>query len=278
MYPNPMQINVRALRHDYPQRKGAPLRAIQNIDLDIQVGEFVTLIGPSGCGKSTLLRILSGLLEPTGGTVLLSDQPPQKLVAAKRIGWLAQNPALLPWKTVSENIALAQQINPQNHRPLLSPGDLLTLVGLIDFAEAYPFSLSGGMQQRVALARTLALGADLWLMDEPFAALDELTRDALIKDVLALRETQAASRKLQATSDTSAHSSLPTVLWVTHHIYEAARLADRVLVMTPRPGQIAAEVRVNLPRPRDESQPEFQAIVTKLRAQLQAKIYQPHTA
>lgn len=272
-----MQINVRALRHDYPQRKGALLRAIQNIDLDIQVGEFVTLIGPSGCGKSTLLRILSGLLEPTSGTVLLSAQPPQKLVAAKRIGWLAQNPALLPWKTVSENIALAQQINPQNHRPLLSPRDLLALVGLTDFAEAYPFSLSGGMQQRVALARTLALGADLWLMDEPFAALDELTRDALIEDVLALRETQAASRKLQVTSDTSAHSSLiashfplPTVLWVTHHIYEAARLADRVLVMTSRPGQIAAEVRVNLPRPRDESQPEFQAIVTKLRAQLQA--------
>jgi len=246
-----MQIKVRSLSHKYPQRKGY-LQVIQNIDLDIQEGEFVALLGPSGCGKSTLLRILSGLLEPTSGAVLLEEQPPQKLVAAKRVGWLAQNPALLPWKTVQANITLAQQINPQNHRSQLPTRDLLELVNLTDFGEAFPFALSGGMQQRVALARTLALGANLWLMDEPFAALDELTRENLTTELLHLW------RQFR-----------PTVVWVTHHIYEAVRLADRVLVMTPRPGEIAAEVAIDQPRPRDESQPAFQAIVADLRQKLQ---------
>jgi NitT/TauT family transport system ATP-binding protein len=247
-----MQITVRSLSQEYSQRKGFHLQAIQSIDLDIQNGEFVALIGPSGCGKSTLLRILSSLLKPTSGTVILGGQPPQKQVAAKRVGWLAQNPALLPWKTVQQNIALAQQINPQNHRTLLPSRDLLELVNLTDFAEAYPFTLSGGMQQRVALARTLALGADLWLMDEPFAALDELTRETLTTELLHLW------RQFR-----------PTVVWVTHHIYEAVRLADRVLVMTSRPGQIAAEVVIAQPRPRNESCPEFQTVLTELRSKLQ---------
>ena len=246
-----MQIQVRSLSHEYFQRK-TQLQAIQKINLDIPEGEFWALIGPSGCGKSTLLRILSGLLKPTSGTVLLENQPPQKLVAKKRVGWLSQNPALLPWKTVQENIALAQQINPQNHRTLLETEKLLEMVNLSDFAEAYPFTLSGGMQQRVALARTLALGADLWLMDEPFAALDELTRETLIAELLQLWQ-----------------QFRPTVVWVTHHIYEAVRLADRVLVMTPRPGQIAAEIIIDQPRPRQETHPEFLSIVDALRTQLQ---------
>jgi len=247
-----MQIKVRSLSHQYPQRKGY-LQALQNIDLEVQEGEFMALIGPSGCGKSTLLRILSGLLEPTSGTVLLESQLPSKLVALKRVGWLAQNPALLPWKTVRANISLAQQINPQNHRNQLTTRELLELVHLSDFAEAYPFTLSGGMQQRVALARTLALGADLWLMDEPFAALDELTRESLTAELVQIW------RQFR-----------PTVVWVTHHIYEAVRLADRVLVMTSRPGQIAAEVVINQPRPRAENSPELQTILSELRRELQA--------
>jgi len=259
-----MQITVRSLSHKYPQRKETYLHALHNIDLDIQDGEFVALIGPSGCGKSTLLRILSGLLESTNGTVLLGAQPPQIRVAAKRVGWLAQNPALLPWKTVQQNIALAQQINPQNHRTKLPTSDLLELVNLSDFAEAYPFTLSGGMQQRVALARTLALGADLWLMDEPFAALDELTRERLIAELLNLWRNSHLP-----TGKENGAGARPTVVWVTHHIYEAARLADRVLVMTPRPGQICAEIVIDQPRPRDESLPEFQIIVSELRAKLQ---------
>jgi NitT/TauT family transport system ATP-binding protein len=246
-----MQITVRSLNHKYPQRKGAPLQAIQDIDLDISEGEFIALIGTSGCGKSTLLRILSGLLTPTGGTVKLGCQLPREQVVAKRVGWLAQNPALLPWKTVRENIALAQQINPQKHRALLPSEDLIELVGLPEFTEAYPFTLSGGMQQRVALARTLALGADIWLMDEPFAALDELTRETLTAELLAIWQRFR-----------------PTVVWVTHHIYEAARLADRVLVMTSRPGQIAARIPINLARPRDESQPAFHAVIAAIRSNL----------
>ena len=247
-----MQITVRSLNHKYLQRKSAPLQAIHDIDLDISEGEFVALIGTSGCGKSTLLRILSGLLTPTGGIVKLGDQLPQAWIAAKRVGWLAQNPALLPWKTVQENITLAQQINPQRHRALLPSKDLVELVGLTDFADAYPFTLSGGMQQRVALARTLALGADLWLMDEPFAALDELTRETLTTELLRIWQRFR-----------------PTVIWVTHHIYEAARLASRVLVMTPRPGQIAAQIPINLAYPRDESQTAFQTVISSIRSKLQ---------
>jgi NitT/TauT family transport system ATP-binding protein len=267
-----MQITVRSLTHAYPQRGGTPLVAVQDVDLDVRSGEFVALIGPSGCGKSTLLRVLSGLLEPAAGTVKLNGEPPREMVAVKRIAWLAQNPALLPWKTVRENIALAQRINPQNHRTLHPIDDLLNLVSLADFADAYPHTLSGGMQQRVALARTLALGADLWLMDEPFAALDELTREQLTQEVLRL---WAGSGRRAAVSDDRSRAQPATVIWVTHHIYEAVRLADRVLVMTPRPGRIAAEIPVGLPRPRDDRQPEFQAAVAELRALLMAAPHVP---
>ena len=276
-----MRITARSLTRTFPRRNGEPIEAIREIDLEIRPGEFVALIGPSGCGKSTLLRILSGLLEPSAGSVKLNGQPPREMTAVKRIAWLAQNPALLPWKTVRENIALAQRINPQNHRTLHPVDDLLALVSLADFRDAYPHTLSGGMQQRVALARTLALGADLWLMDEPFAALDELTREQLTGEVLQLwsresgvesRESGVASQELPTPHSrlTTNDSRLTTVLWVTHHIYESVRLADRVLVMTPRPGRIAAEIPVNLPRPRDDRQPEFLAAVAELRALLTA--------
>ncbi len=241
-----MEIAVRALRHDF-----AALPVLREINLEIPSGQFAALIGPSGCGKSTLLRILAGLLPPSGGAVTLGGQPPQRARAAKKVGFLSQNPALLPWRTVLQNVTLAQRINPQNHRPRHQPEDLLAMVGLSDFAAAYPFTLSGGMQQRVALARTLALGAPLWLMDEPFAALDELTRERLGLELLSLWERFR-----------------PTVLWVTHHIYEAVRLADRVLVFTPRPARLTADLPVPLPRPRREDTPQFQALVRDVRAAL----------
>ncbi len=244
-----MDISLRALRHAY-----GGLAVLREIDLDIPSGQFAALIGPSGCGKSTLLRILAGLVPPSGGAATLGGQPPKKALAAKRIGFLSQNPALLPWKSVLQNVALAQRINPRNHRPRQAPEALLEMVGLSDFAGAYPFALSGGMQQRVALARTLALGAPLWLMDEPFAALDELTRERLGGELLSL---WARFR--------------PTVLWVTHHIYEAVRLADRVLVFTPRPARLAADLPVPLPRPRDEASPAFQALVRQVRLALDAQ-------
>lgn len=245
-----MSIVVRHLNHVFAG-PSAPLQALRDVQLQVADGEFVALIGPSGCGKSTLLRVLASLLSPTAGEVRINGHAPDEMVAAKRIAWMAQSPALLPWRTVRANVALAQRINPQPGRRVLSPDELLALVGLEDFAEAYPFTLSGGMQQRVALARTLALGADVWLMDEPFAALDELTREELTEEVLRLWQTFH-----------------PTVLWVTHHIYEAVRMADRVLVMSARPGHIRTELAIELPRPRDETTPEFTQLVRALREAL----------
>jgi len=246
----PMSIVVRHLSHVFTGRS-ASLQALRDVEFQVADGEFVALIGPSGCGKSTLLRVLANLLSPTEGEVRVNGHAPDEMAAAKRIAWMAQSPALLPWRTVRANVALAQRINPQPQREVLSPDELLALVGLEDFADAYPFTLSGGMQQRVALARTLALGADIWLMDEPFAALDELTREELTAEVLRLW-----------------HAFRPTVLWVTHHIYEAVRMADRVLVMTPRPGRIRTELAVELPRPRDETTPAFTRLVRTLREAL----------
>jgi NitT/TauT family transport system ATP-binding protein len=166
---------------------------------------------------------------------------------------MAQNPALLPWHTALANVAISQKINPRHHRSeaTLTPQELLNLVNLGDFKRAYPFTLSGGMQQRVVLARTLASGAAVWLMDEPFAALDELTREALALEVLALWQ------RFQT-----------TVLWVTHSIQEAVRLADRVLVMSPRPGTILSQHQISLPRPRDDTSLEFQQHVRALREDL----------
>jgi NitT/TauT family transport system ATP-binding protein len=170
---------------------------------------------------------------------------------AHAIAWMAQSPALLPWLDARQNVALAQQFIPANGHNHLSPEEVLTRVGLNDVSHAYPFTLSGGMQQRLALARLLAMDARLWLMDEPFAALDEITRERLTAELLELWQP------LQ-----------PTVLWVTHNIYEALRLADRVIVFTPAPGQIAADVSINLPRPRREDDPQFQQTLALVRSAL----------
>lgn len=249
-----MNIRVSRLDHTYAQRKGRPLPALREIDLEIRAGEFVALIGPSGCGKSTLLRILAGLLAPSQGTVTLDDMLPEDAIARKQIAWMAQRPALLPWRTAAENVSLALQINAQNGRPYFAPLELLDLVQLRDFAHAYPFTLSGGMQQRVALARTLALGAAAWLMDEPFTALDDLTRENLTSELLQLWQRFR-----------------PTVLWVTHSIQEAVRVADRILVMTPRPGRLHAQHAIHLPRPREDTSPAFQEQVREIRLDLALK-------
>jgi NitT/TauT family transport system ATP-binding protein len=246
-----MNISISGLSHTYTQPKKGFLHVLKDIHLEVQSGEFVALIGPSGCGKSTLLRILAGLVTASQGKVSLGNLPPSKAIVKKQVSWMAQNPALLSWQTVYKNIALAQKINPQNSRSVLSPDELLGLVKLDDFSKAYPFTLSGGMQQRVVLARTLASGAAVWLMDEPFTALDELTREALTLEVLGLWARF--------------HT---TVLWVTHSIQEAVRLADRVLVMSPRPSQISCQITVPLPRRRDETSSAFQQIVRSLREQL----------
>lgn len=224
-----------------------PVEALREVDLDVPAGTFTALVGASGSGKSTLLRIVGGLTEPTGGTVTMAGRTPSELRRDKSVGWMAQSPALLPWRTVLENVELAQTINPRPER-LNGAAHLLDLVGLAGDAGTFPRKLSGGMQQRAALARTLAIGAPLWLMDEPFSALDELTRETLATDLLGIW------RDLR-----------PTVLWVTHNIPEAVLLADQVVLLTPRPGTVADVIEVGLDRPRDPTAPIFQDVVRRAR-------------
>lgn len=234
-----------------------PVAALSDIDLTAMPGSFVAVAGASGSGKSTLLRILGGLTAPTAGSVSVFGRSPDQIRAAKGVGWMAQQPALLPWRSVQDNVALAQQINPQPGRAVLPPRELLEMVGLGNVGQAYPGQLSGGMQQRVALARTLAIGAPLWLMDEPFASLDEITRETLADDLL----------RLWAEVRT-------TVVWVTHHIPEAIALADTVMLLTPGPGTVAGVIDVDLPRPRDATSTAFQDLVRAARSTLR-QVRQP---
>jgi NitT/TauT family transport system ATP-binding protein len=217
------------------------LTALADVSLTAGRGEFVSVIGPSGCGKSTLLRIVGGLLEPAAGRVLIDGRSPREAQKDKDIGLVFQDPSLLPWRTVLGNVKLPLEVNPtDSRRPLFQPQELLELVGLSAFADYHPHQLSGGMQQRVAIARALVFQPSLLLMDEPFGALDEITRSAMRYELLRIWQ--------------STHSERPkTVLFVTHSIAEAITLADRVVVLTPRPGQVRAVIDVELPRPRDES-------------------------
>ena len=232
------------------------VHALEAIDLTVEPGEIVTLLGPSGSGKTTLLRLVGGLAEPTAGRVTVAGGSPHDARAGKRIGFVPQSPALLPWRTVAANARLLLDVNRRRtvHGP--SPTELLGEVGLLDFADAYPHQLSGGMQQRVALVRAMALGAPLLLMDEPFAALDEITR-ADMRHLLARLCEQLAT----------------TVLFVTHSIAESVFISDRVGVLSARPGRLVGIETIDLAHPRHpelEDDPAFFAIETRLRALLHA--------
>ena len=245
-----MDLRIDHLSHTFAGRQPRP--AIENLTLRVPTGQFVALVGPSGCGKSTLLRLIAHLLTPTQGAISLGGLTPSEAVAQQRIAWMAQSPALLPWLTVFDNAALAGRLSPAGASAgSLPPDEALRRVRLSDVAGSFPFMLSGGMQQRLALARTLTLPAKLWLMDEPFAALDELTRERLAEELLELW------RPLR-----------PTVLWVTHNLHEAVRLADRVLVLTPRPARVAADIAVDLPHPRDDGDPAFIDVLRRVRGAL----------
>ena len=233
-------ILVEGLSKVFPHR-GRPLEALRRLDLRVGWGEFVSVIGPSGCGKSTLLRIVGGLLEPTAGRIHIDGRSPRDAQKTKDIGLVSQDPSLLPWRTVLGNVTLPLEVNRiDRRRPRFQPQELLELVGLSAFADYHPHQLSGGMQQRVAIARALVFQPSLLLMDEPFGALDEITRSAMRYELLRIWQ--------------SARSDRPrTVLFVTHSISEAIALSDRVVVLTPRPGQTRAVIDIELPRPRDES-------------------------
>ncbi|HEY3485198.1 MAG TPA: ABC transporter ATP-binding protein [Ilumatobacteraceae bacterium] len=231
------------------------LDALAPIDLDVARGEIVTLLGPSGCGKTTLLRLVAGFERATTGTITVDGGTPEEARAAKRIAIVPQSPALLPWRTVTENARLLLDVN-RRANPIGAPdvGELLDEVGLGDFADTAPRHLSGGMQQRVALVRAFALGAPILLLDEPFASLDEITRTDMRHLLARLCERTSAS-----------------VLFVTHSIAESVFLSDRVAVLSSRPGSIVGIEPIEFAHPRRpelEDDPRFFAVETRLRALL----------
>jgi NitT/TauT family transport system ATP-binding protein len=209
--------------------------ALGPFDLDVKRGEFVSLLGPSGCGKSTALRLIAGLTEPSSGTVSVSRRA-SEAHAGHSIGFVFQEPTLMPWASVRDNVRLPLRLA---HVPAAEAdqriGEALAQVGLAEFTEAYPRELSGGMKMRVSLARALVTSPDILLMDEPFAALDEITRFRLNNDLLELW------RKLHM-----------TIIFVTHSVFESVYLSQRVIVMSQRPGRFNAEFRIDTPEPRVE--------------------------
>jgi NitT/TauT family transport system ATP-binding protein len=238
---------------------GGDLVALDGIDLSFERGEFVSIIGPSGCGKSTLLRIVGGLMAPTAGRVLIDGKAPREAQREKQVGFVFQDPSLLPWSNVSDNVRLPLQVN--KRKTSRDPERLIDLVGLSNFKRYYPHQLSGGMQQRVAIARSLVTSPSLLLMDEPFGALDEITRSTMRFELLRIWRSEAEERNT-------------TVLFVTHSIPEAILLADRIIVFTPQPGRVAADIRIDLPRPRPEeieSAPAFLEYSRQLRSLLRER-------
>jgi NitT/TauT family transport system ATP-binding protein len=227
----PPAIEVLSAHKTYPNGTVA----LQPVDLAIQEGEFVTLLGPSGCGKSTLLKMIAGLLEPTDGRLLLWRKPVRSLEETRRkLAFVFQSPTLMPWASVAANVRLPLDLaGIKGAEADARVADALALVGLGKFAGQLPRALSGGMQMRVSIARSLVVQPNLLLMDEPFGALDEITRHKLDSELLQLWQ----SRKL-------------TVVFVTHSIHEAVFLSNRVVMMAARPGRIVEEVLIDEPYPR----------------------------
>jgi ABC-type nitrate/sulfonate/bicarbonate transport system ATPase subunit len=232
-----------------------PLAVLQDINLQVGVGEFVTLIGPSGCGKSTIFNILAGLEEADAGEILLDGQPLNK---AGQVAFMPQRDALLPWRTILDNVILGLELRkvPRKEARRRALGQLETF-GLKGFEQNYPFQLSGGMRQRAALLRTILMEREVLLLDEPFGALDALTRATLQEWLLRL---QSQLRR--------------TILFITHDVDEAILLSDRIYVLTPRPASVSLVQEVTLPRPRPPeitTAPEFVALKAKLLAALKAE-------
>jgi NitT/TauT family transport system ATP-binding protein len=229
--------------------------ALEGIELAIEEGEFVSLIGPSGCGKSTLLRIIGDLIQPTTGTVRVNGKPAPQARGDRDYGIVFQDPVLYDWRTVARNISLPLELARWNRRRRNERvQEMLRLVELTGFEGHYPWQLSGGMQQRVSIARALSFDPALLLMDEPFGALDEMTRERLNLELLRIWEASGS-----------------TMVFVTHSIAEAVFLSTRVVVMSPRPGRISNVITVDLPHPRTAAireDPRFFELVTSVREAL----------
>ncbi len=227
-------------------RTGQAIEALRDVDLGVHAGEFLTIVGPSGCGKTTFLRILAGLIEPTGGSVLLDGVPIHG--PNPSVGFVFQSDNLMPWRTIRDNVGFGPELRGESRGSWKHRVEgLLDLVGLAGFADYYPHQLSGGMRQRVNIARALAIEPDVLLMDEPFGALDAQTREIMQDELL---------RIWQATGN--------TVVFITHQIDEAIFLADRLLILAARPGRVQEILDIDIPRPRSldvKRTPEFGGLV-----------------
>jgi NitT/TauT family transport system ATP-binding protein len=247
-------VDARAVTKRFASQAGVQT-ALEEVSLTVRDGEFVSLLGPSGCGKTTLLRIIGGLERPSSGDLRIEDGTVDSALQSRKFGFVFQDAALLPWRTVFDNAALLLDVTGQaDARDRVAP--LLEMVGLAGFEGHYPAQLSGGMRQRVALARALALDPDILLMDEPFAALDALTRDRMGEELLRIWDGGRA------------------VVFVTHSIAEAVLLSDRVVVLSARPGRIVADVAIELPRPRAagvRTSAEFAAYEAELRGHIEGE-------
>lgn len=246
------EIKIEHVGMSYVNDKGTEVTALSDINVDIKKGEFISLLGPSGCGKTTLLRIIADLLQPTSGTVTVCGETPEKIRLQQKYGIVFQSPVLYDWRDVRKNIALPMEIMKISKKEQKARIDeMVEMVGLKEFEHHYPSQLSGGMQQRVGIARALAIQPEILLMDEPFSALDEFTREKLHLDLLKIwRKTNK------------------TVIFVTHNISEAVFLSDRVCVLSPHPGRLSAIVDIDLPRPRVNEMRDtdhFNHLIAKIR-------------
>ena len=212
------------------------LHVLDNIKFDVSEGEFISIIGPSGCGKTTLLKIIGGLINSTKGEITIRDNPAGLALKRRDIGFVFQNSNLLPWRNSLKNVGLPLEIIGKDNSSLNNPKKLLKIVGLEGFENAYPKELSGGMQQRVAIARALTFEPLILLMDEPFGALDEITRNKMNLELLRIWKEEK--------------TTISTIIFVTHSIPEAVFLSDKVIVLSKRPAKIEKTVNIDLPRPR----------------------------
>ena len=253
--------SAQVVARDVGKRFANGVEALRGMDLVIGAGEFVSIVGPSGCGKSTMLRLVAGLTQATSGTLTIAGLPPPAARRRQDLAYVFQDPTLLPWRPVAKNVALPLELRRFGRAETVSlVENALEMVGLSDFAGAYPRQLSGGMRMRVSIARALVTRPGLLLLDEPFGALDEITRQRLNEEILDLWRRDRW-----------------TGLFVTHNVPEAVFLSRRVLVMSPRPGRLLTAVQVPFDYPRApglRTDPDFNAVVEEVSHQLREVCYQ----
>jgi NitT/TauT family transport system ATP-binding protein len=255
---HPVAISVKDVTKAFGDEERRTV-ALEDISVDLRLGEFVSILGPSGCGKSTLLRLVSGLVPPTSGSISVGGLAPLEARKKRQFGIVFQSPVLFDWRTVEQNVGLPLQVMRESgSKRKARVEELLELVGLTEFRKHYPWQLSGGMQQRVSIARALTFAPPFLLMDEPFGALDLITRDRMASELLRIWSNTPGT----------------TVLFITHSIPEAILLSDRVVVLSARPGRVMKTVEIDLPRPRNEQvreSPQFYKYENELRRCLQGQ-------